>query len=312
MTAMNEVAVEDHNFGFGADIAVVPIPAPGEQLTQPAAPVEAEKVEDAAKVEVAPAPPPPVKRLTCKERLLLLANPKNTAYPMQIDGPNGEKYVSAHMLRAVALGAQQEMGWCDAGVNHAISFFGMPRVRRDENTGILRRFNCTVRIIDRPGSAYERARPLGTSEQVRRSIQTGFNHYNRQADQPWAIEYGDIETTTRKSVVFDGDGVTVLSEETTTTRGMNIKVTGWYQAATPTGEPSDADKEKVGQRVAQMICYHNDFKIEGTERRYIDGLKNLTIEDSPIDADEMFSDNELLDALTTVLGGRLSLLRGHG
>lgn len=247
--------------------------------------------------------PTPVERPDFKQRLRFLLDAKNTEWPLEIDGPNGERYLSAHVVRAVTLAAQASMGWCDPGVNTALTLMRQPKLRRDENTGILRSFSAKTEISDK----YAGQKTL-TRDRIVRALDFGLSRFTRGAT-PWRYELGDAREVNRKTLYIEDNVEHVISEETL--RFLPLDVHGWFQASSYTDDLTDRDYDTIRYRVQQFINY--DITLTMTGATPADRVHDIVSPPVPQEQQvDIFNDQELLNELVTVaLHGDVHQIRGH-
>lgn len=251
-------------------------------------------------------PAPPVvllPRPDFRKRLAFLLDAANTDWPMEIEGPNGERYLAAHVVRAVTLAAQASMGWCDPGVNTALTLMGQPKVRHEDNTGIMRSFSAKLEVSDR----YNNETTL-SQDRIVRALNAGIRAHQRRTHS-WAYELGTPREVHRKSVFIEDGVEQVISEETV--RFLPIDVHGWFQASSYTGDLTDRDREVIQERVRRFVTYDITLTMRGTtvEDRIHDIVSPPVAEDKQI---EIFNDNQLLQELVRVsLHGDVHEIRGH-
>lgn len=312
MTAVQEraVAAGVEAFGFGTPVEAGPIPAPGESLPQ-AAPVAKEQNEAAAPAQAKA----PIKVLTIGQRLALLADQNNNDYPLQIVGPNGEKYISGVVVRAVALAAAETMGWCDHGVNSGMSYLGLPKIREGANTGIIRKFTAKVTLVDRNrANGYTGVQHvLPDKDVILAHIKGGIDRYTHPG-QTWTCELGDLKTSTRKTVVLDENDQVIEEQAEITNSTREVSIVGYFQAEQAAGMPSAHDLATVKTRAIAML--HENYKFGIANSRggndMSDAVRDIEVEDAVgEDQLDVFRDSDLKSAMKRMLGGNYYNLRGY-
>lgn len=261
--------------------------------------------------------------VTWQERLRLLADKENADWPLEVDGPHDEKYVSARVLRGVALLAGNQMGWCDTGVSETISRLGLPPVARANRNTNWRGFRATVTLTDVVRVNGTVSMSVSDRNVVIADMQYGVDGHNRGMTAEgvgghlYSVEVGEVRNTTRRTVTYEGDEV--ISETTLTRNFIDVTVTGFYETSASVRrgeEPTNTDRERVRNRTAQLISYNRNYSLVGydalngrpeTGKTYDNIYRDMTFLPAPAEAIEFISDDELMNTYSRITRDDASL-----